>query len=87
MAIFRTDIDTVMEAVAASLGYNHLKDQQKVVISSFVLGSDVFAILPTGFGKTLCYACLPNVFNKLYGVDNSIIIVISPLTSIIKTQV
>ena len=87
MAIFRNDIDTVMEAVAASLGYNHLKDQQKVVISRFVLGSDVFAILPTGFGKTLCYACLPNVFDKLYGVDNSIIIVISPLTSIIKTQV
>ena len=87
MAIFRTDIDTVMEAVAASLGYSHLKDQQKVVISRFVLGSDVFAILPTDFGKMLCYACLPNVFNQLYGVDNSIIIVISPLTSIIKTQV
>ena len=41
----------------------------------------------TGFGKTLCYACLPNVFDKLYGVDNSTIIVISPLTSIMTTQI
>ena len=87
MAISARDIDTAIEAVALSLGYSHLKEEQKVVISGFVMGSDVFAILPTGFGKTLCYACLPNVFDKLYGVDNSVIVVISPLTSIMKTQV
>ena len=87
MAISMWDIDTATEAVITSLGYSHLKEEQRVVIRSFLLGSDVFAILPTGFGKSLCYACLPNIFDKLYGVNNSVIIVISPLTSIMKTQV
>ena len=31
------------------LGYDNLKDEQKSVITKFVSGSDVFAILPTGF--------------------------------------
>ena len=56
-------------------------------MSSFVLGNDVFAVLPTGYGKSLCYACLPGVFNQILGVTTSIVIVITPLTSIIKDQV
>ena len=87
MAISLRDIDTICETVTTTLGYNHLKEEQRIVINNFLLGNDVFVILPTGFGKTLCYACLPNIFDRLLGVDNSIIIVISPLTSIMKTQV
>ena len=45
------------------------------------------AMLPTGFGKSLCYACLPRVFDSLLGTTNSIVIVITPLTSIMKEQV
>ena len=44
---------------ASSLGYQTLKEEQLDVITSFVKGKDVFAVLPTGFGKSLCYACLP----------------------------
>ena len=29
------------------------------VVVSFLSGSDIFADLPTGFEKRLCYACLP----------------------------
>lgn len=51
------------------------------------MGKDVFAVLPTGYGKSLCCACLPGVFDKLFGSTNSIVAVITPLTSILKDQV
>ena len=87
MVISLRDIDTICETVTTTLGYNHLKEEQRDVINNFLLGNDVFVILPTGFGKTLCYACLPKIFDRLLGVDTSIIIIISPLTPIMKTQV
>ena len=40
------------------LGYLQLKPEQLKVIIRFVNGRDVFAVLPTGYGKTLSYACL-----------------------------
>jgi len=57
--------EKICDSVAKDLGYSVLKDIQKNVISSFVLGNDVFAVLPTGYGKSLCYACLPGVFNQI----------------------
>ena len=41
-----------------------MKVDQLDVAIAFVEGTDVFAILPTGFGKSLCYACLPASFDK-----------------------
>ena len=58
MAISLSDVDTTAKAVASSLGYWDLKKEQSTVINSFVSGNDVFAVLPTGFGKTLCYVLL-----------------------------
>ena len=67
--------------VALSLGYPSLKEgQQKVIVQ----GEDVFAVLPTGFGKSLCYMCLPGVFDALNGSSSSVVVVI---TAIIKDQV
>ena len=75
---------------ASSLGYTINKEQLDVV--QFLQGRDVFAILPTGFGKSLCFACLPGAFNHLRCIkdDNlhkSIIIVVSPLVAIMTDQV
>ena len=42
----------------------------------------VFGVLPTGFGKSLYYACLPWVFEKLES-EKCVIIVVTPLTAII----
>ena len=77
----------VIEEVAGQLGYI-LKSEQKEVISRFVNGEDVFAVMPTGYGKSLCYQCLPLIFDKLR-TDGllSIIVVITPLTAIIRDQV
>ena len=44
---------------------------QRRVIVSFVNGNDVFAILPTGYGKSLCLACLPLVFDILFNPQDA----------------
>ena len=48
---------------------------------------DVFICLPTGSGKSLCYAALPYAFDGLYGRESSIVIVVSPLIALMKDQV
>ena len=45
--------DELIESAAERLGYV-LKEEQRKVVSSFVSGEDVFGILPTGYGKSLC---------------------------------
>ena len=51
MATLQSNIDTgISEDVVRSLGYHRLKEKQRI---DFVSENDVFAILPTGFGKTL----------------------------------
>ena len=44
---------------AMKLGYARgLKEEQLEVVVVTLSGSDVFAVLATGYGKSLCYACL-----------------------------
>ena len=54
-------------SAAREQGYAGLKSEQLKVVETFVKGRDVFAVLPTGYGKSLCYGCLPIVFDKLLG--------------------
>ena len=78
-------------AVAASrtMGYVGMKPEQLQVVESFVTGHDVFAVLPTGYGKSLCYACLPLVYECLLhkSSNSSIVLVVSPLVALMKDQV
>ena len=50
------------------LEYDTLKSLQLEVIMSFFAGRDVFAILPTGYGKSLCYALLQLLFDRLLSI-------------------
>ena len=53
-----------------------------------VSGRDVFAVLPTGFGKSLCYACPPTVFGLVLPVEGTLIVLaVAPLTAVMKDQV
>ena len=83
-----TDLTEAISEAASELGYT-LKRQQQVVVSSFVAGNDVFVALPTGFGKSLCYGCLPGVFKRLSGKNAKLykVIVVSPLTALMADQV
>ena len=49
----------VIDKVVQSLGLNDLKQQQQ---SAFYIWRDIFVALPTGYGKSMIYACFPRVF-------------------------
>ena len=73
---------------AKALGYE-LREQQSKVAERFTSGRDVFVSLPTGSGKTLCYSVLPGTFDRLRETSSpsSIIIVVSPLSALMRDQV
>ncbi|XP_078356451.1 ATP-dependent DNA helicase RecQ-like [Oculina patagonica] len=87
--------EKIAKAIEASLNsfpnINKLKPEQMLVVESIVRGVDVFGALPTGFGKSLTFHVLPSVLKYLQSSDAvstaSIVIVVCPLTSIIKDQV
>ena len=86
-------MEAAVERAARVLGYPELRDEQKAALLTFVNGNDVFVSLPTGYGKTICYAALPIAFDVLLGRDSSdslqrsIVIVVSPLHTLIQDQV
>ena len=84
----REAVEAVVPAAAESLGYDSLKPEQQRVVTEFVLGRDVLVVLPTGSGKSLCYGCLPRVFDSLKGMESkSIVVVVTPLIALMKDQV
>ena len=50
-------------------------------------GKDLFAIMPTGFGKSLIFQLFPRLAKAALTLENSTIIVVSPLISIMRDQV
>ena len=82
------DLKAIVLDAARSLGYVSLKNEQETALLAFLRGYDVFVSLPTGYGKSLCYAALPAAFDKLKtGRSKSIVIAVSPLIALMKDQV
>ena len=74
---------------AEELGYHTLKPEQLDVVFEFVKRRDVIAVLPTGFGKSLHYACLLSTFDKIQKKKRgySIVVVVTPLLAVMNNQV
>ena len=61
------------------LGYDKLKSKQIELINCFIRKEDSIGVLPTGYGKSVCYI-LPHLIKKKN------VIVISPLISLMEDQ-
>ena len=82
------DVDRAIQAACLKLGYSSLRKEQEQAVKNFVGGKDIFLSVPTGGGKSLCYAILPWVFDALkHRNGSSIVIVVSPLIALMKDQV
>lgn len=74
------DVNLIHEALKHHFGFEQFKGCQLEIINSLLDGEDVFVLMPTGGGKSLCYQ-LPALMSEGTAV------IISPLIALMKNQV
>ena len=64
-----------------------LRKEQQLCLVNLARGKDVFAILPTGFGKSLIFQLFPRLAKAAMKSEMCSIVVVSPLVSVMRDQV
>lgn len=75
-----SDIENIRISLKNHFGFETFKGNQLEIIKSLLEGKNVFVLMPTGGGKSLCYQ-LPALMSE------GTAIVISPLIALMKNQV
>jgi len=73
-------MDALQQTLKKTFGYEEFRPLQREIIESSLDGRDVFALLPTGGGKSLCFQ-LPALLRE------GLTVVVSPLIALMKDQV
>lgn len=82
------DLSQVFTKVAEKFNFSELNTHQKESITKVLIEKkDVFVNLPTGYGKSVVFQALPSVFDQFTGRSGHIVLVISPLLSLIEDQI
>ena len=61
------EFSAALDEVAREAGLTELKPKQREAIEGIVSGKDIFVAVPTGYGRSIIYALLPSLYDKLLG--------------------
>lgn len=73
-------VENLLKTLKQTFGYSGFRPLQQEIIMASLAGEDVFALLPTGGGKSLCFQ-LPALHRS------GLTVVVSPLIALMKDQV
>lgn len=90
MEDINTSVSTAISYGLTKLKYVDIKPDQKTIVEAYLYGKDALFCSPTGSGKSLTFEIAPFAFANLFqshGTIKPLVIVVSPLSSLMKSQV